>query len=42
MGSKENVSSERVKLFISRIDKDGDWKISKKEMVNALKENSMK
>lgn len=42
MGSKENVTSERVKLFISRIDQDGDWKISKSEMLNALKENNFK
>lgn len=29
MGSKDQTIQERVKLFITRVDKDGDCKISK-------------
>jgi len=42
MGSRENVTSDRVKLFISRVDKDGDFKISKTELIEVLKENQWK
>lgn len=37
-GSKENVTREKVKLFISKIDLDGDSKISKDEPFKALKQ----
>jgi len=36
MGSKEQYVRDRVRLFISRIDKDGDNKISKTELFEAL------
>ena len=36
MGSKEQYVRDRVRLFISRIDKDGDNKISKAELFEAL------
>lgn len=42
MGSRENVTSDRVKLFISRVDKDGDFKISKTELIEVLKDNQWK
>jgi hypothetical protein len=29
MGSKDQAVQDKVKLFISRVDKDGDSKISK-------------
>lgn len=38
MGSKEQVTSDRVKLFMNRADKDGDYKISKQELLHVLKE----
>lgn len=36
MGCKEQLIKDRVKLFISRVDKDGDNKISKEELLEAL------
>lgn len=39
IGSRQNVTADKIKLFISRFDQDGDFKISKEEMMAALKDN---